>query len=93
MGAGGGGGYKCQLPVTRHASISVADPGRPPTPLFLDQTETRRVEKHFFNPPPPPYLRVWMTAPLLFEGLDPPMDLTHQGQFLTPDSQIRTYCS
>ena len=34
--------------------------------LVLDQTEARRAEKNFgdwFPPPPPPYLRVWMTGP------------------------------
>ena len=33
-------------------------------PLFLDQNEAQRAEKNFFEAaPPPPYLRVWMTAP------------------------------
>ena len=32
--------------------------------LFLDQTEAR--------PAPLPYLRLWMTAPFLSEGLEPP---------------------
>ena len=32
-------------------------------PLFLDQTEAQRAEKNFFGGCPPPYLRVWMTAP------------------------------
>ena len=36
-------------------------PGGAP-PLFLDQTEARRAENCFWRPPPP-YLRVWMTAP------------------------------
>ena len=42
-------------------------PGGPP-PLFLDQTEARRAEKVSFvlrpgsSPPPPAYLRVWMTG-------------------------------
>ena len=31
-----------------------------PTPLLLDQNEARRP----FNEAPPPYLRVWITAPL-----------------------------
>ena len=35
---------------------------RVPPPLFLDQTEARRVGKKFFVTGPPPYLRVWMTA-------------------------------
>ena len=35
-------------------------PGGPPS-LFLDQTEARRAEKKYLNPPPPP----------LSEGLDP----------------------
>ena len=46
---------------------SVADPGEGPggprPPLFLDQTKARRVEKNFLKTCPPPYLRVWMTAP------------------------------
>ena len=35
--------------------------GRPP-PLFLDETEARRVENIFFQTttPPPPYLKVWI---------------------------------
>ena len=35
--------------------------------LFLDQTETQRAENNVFfeTPLPNPYLRVWMTAPLL----------------------------
>ena len=32
-------------------------------PLFLDQTEARRAPKKFLETAPPPYLRVWMTAP------------------------------
>ena len=46
-------------------------------PLFLDQTEARRVEKNIFWHRPS-YLRVWMTAippnppPPLSEGLDRP---------------------
>ena len=32
-------------------------------PLFLDQTETRRAEKKVLETAPPPYLRVWITAP------------------------------
>ena len=35
----------------------------PGAPLFLDQTEARRVEKIFWRPLLP-YLRVWMTASL-----------------------------
>ena len=33
-----------------------------PTPLFLDQTEARRVEKYIFVKLPSPHPRVWMTA-------------------------------
>ena len=38
-----------------------------PISLFLDQTEALRVKKKFFwTPPPPSYLRVWMTgSPLI----------------------------
>ena len=33
-------------------------------PLFLDQTEARRAPQKLLDTcPPPPYLRVWMTAP------------------------------
>ena len=41
-------------------AYSVADPGEPPPPLFLDQTEARRVEKYFFGD----------QAPLSSQGLD-----------------------
>ena len=37
--------------------------GAGPT-LFLDQTEARGAKKNFWKPGPPPYPRVWMTAPL-----------------------------
>ena len=50
----------------------------PPPPLLLDQTEARRAEINFFGDQAPPYLRVWMTAPLpppnLSEGLDLPLN-------------------
>ena len=38
-----------------------------PPPLFLGQIEAQRAKKNFFETasPPPPYLRVCMTAPLL----------------------------
>ena len=42
-------------------------------PLFLDQTEAQRAENNFFRPPP--YLGVWMTAPPLSAGLNPPLEL------------------
>ena len=32
-------------------------------PLFLDQTDAQRAAKMFLETFPPPYLRVWMTAP------------------------------
>ena len=53
-----------------------------PLPLLvLDQTEARRAEKIVYGdrPPPPPYLRVWISSPSpsppppLSEGLDPPL--------------------
>ena len=37
--------------------------------LDLDQTEARSAEKKFLETTPPPYFRVWVTAPLLY--LDP----------------------
>ena len=44
--------------------VAVADPGPGSgLTLFLDQTEARRNEKKKFLRPPPPYLRIWMTAP------------------------------
>ena len=54
--------------------FSVADPGEgkgawPPFPLFLDQNEAQRAKNIFLRPAPPPppfYLRVWMTGPALF---------------------------
>ena len=41
--------------------LSVAGPGRPPPPFFLDQTGAEG--PNFFSRPGPPYLRVWMTGP------------------------------
>lgn len=42
--------------------IQRRSPGVRPAPLFLDQTaESRRAEKCFLRPAPPPYLGVWMT--------------------------------
>ena len=38
-------------------------PGARVPPLFLDQTEARRVGKKFFETGPPPFIRVWMTLP------------------------------
>ena len=56
-------------------STSVADPGEGPgepgSPLFFDQILFRK--KKLLETAPPPYLRVWMTAPTsLPVGLDPP---------------------
>ena len=64
----------------------------PCSPLFLDQTETRWTEKHFWRLLPP-YLRVWMIAlppphpPTLSEGLDPPLLAVALGS-----SHSRKYC-
>ena len=41
----------------------VCSRGGPGPPFFLDQTAAQRAEKCFGGRPPPPYLRVWMTAP------------------------------
>ena len=42
-------------------------PGGPGSPLFLDQTDARRVEKKVSKTAPPiPYHRVWVTAPLIW---------------------------
>ena len=37
-------------------------PGDPGPPIFLDQTKARKDRKKSLTPPPPPYLRVWMTG-------------------------------
>ena len=54
---------------------------RPPSPLFLDQTEARRAEKKLLWPPPSPsYPRVYMTSPPsphLSEGLNLPLQVLH----------------
>ena len=47
-------------------------PGEPGPPLFFDQIFFEK-KKILETAPPPPYLRVWMTAPTsLSEGLDLP---------------------
>ena len=46
-------------------------------PLFLDQTEARRTEKKFFEPPPPISHGLDTPPPPLFEGLDPPLVIRH----------------
>ena len=45
---------------------------RPPPPLFLDQTDSRRAEKNFFWWPSPPPLSKGLDdhAPPLSQGLD-----------------------
>ena len=61
-----------------------------PPPLFLDQTEARRVGKKFFETGPPPYLRVWMTAapasqydpPLLLDSISCPHEKKPPGGLL-----------
>ena len=49
-----------------------------PPPLFFYQNEAQSAEKSLFGGRPPPYLRVWMTAPpplsYLIKGLDPPLN-------------------
>ena len=55
----------------------VADPGEGsaepgPSPLIFRANWGPKDRKSFvWRPPPPPYLRVWMTAPSLSQGLDP----------------------
>ena len=51
-------------PVLKTHTCPVANPGKGPAPLFLDQTEARRDKKKFFGDPPPP-------PPPLSQGLDP----------------------
>ena len=59
--------YVSKFQLQSHPSTTATSLQRPLSapPLFLDQTEARRAEKNFLGdcpPPPPPYLRVWMTA-------------------------------
>ena len=54
-----------------------AQGGCPPPHHFLTKMRPEGLKKFFVETvPPPPYLRVWMTAPnppTLSEGLDPPL--------------------
>ena len=64
-------------------TIPVADPGEwtggPTPPPFLDQSETQRSEKIFFEDQTPTFLRVWMTPPTsLSQGLDPAVYLVFE---------------
>ena len=54
-------------------------PRGPGAPLFLDQTEARRAGKKLGRPGPP-YLRVWMTAAPLSDGLNPPLSWPNRGE-------------
>ena len=64
-------------------------------PLFLDQTEDRRAEKNIFETgsPPPPYLRVWMTAlpPLSSEGVDLPLGCTLNHRFRSKNIKMKWF--
>ena len=49
-------------------------PGHPPPPYFYSKLRPEGPNKIFFGDwSPIPYLRVWMTAPFLTEGLDLPL--------------------
>ena len=60
-------GVPCHTPSARTKVLHSGQwriQARPP-PLLLDQSEARRAEKIIFktgSPPPPNYLRVWMTV-------------------------------
>ena len=62
-------------------TITIADPGEgpggppSPPPSFLDQNETRRAEKIFFETGPPLSQGLDNQAPPLSEGLDPPLHI------------------
>ena len=58
---GGSGCGEARVPLIPPVADPGEGPGGPP-PLFLDQTEVRRVEKKI-ETRPPPKLRVWMTPP------------------------------
>ena len=61
--------------------LPLADPGKGPGGLFLDQTEAQRApQKNFMRPPPPPPIPLsnglddpHPPPPPLFQGLDPAM--------------------
>ena len=72
--------------------IPVADPGEGPgggrgAPLYFWIKMSPKGPKTFFGDRPPPlYLRIWMTAPSLSQGLDPalyPTKLFKDPYFLT----------
>ena len=66
-------------------TFAVADTGEGHggPPLFLDQNGGPEGPKNFFGDWAPPYLRVWMTAPHLSEGLDAPLHLYIKYQVAT----------
>ena len=50
---------------------------RGPTPPYVStKLRPERPKEIFLETGLPPYLRVWMAAPPLFEGLDPPLILS-----------------
>ena len=55
--------------ISKHLSGGSRGGARGAPSLFLDQTDVRRAEKYFLGdhplPPPPPYLRIWMTSTFL----------------------------
>ena len=55
--------------------VVVEDPGEGGPHSFWSKLRSEGRKKLFLDRPPPPYLRVWMTAPppSLSEGLDPPL--------------------
>ena len=58
------------------SQIQGRGPGaHPPPPSFLDQNETRRAEKIFFETGPPLSQGLDNQAPPLSEGLDPPLHI------------------
>ena len=63
---------KCNNGLTQTSGGSRGGARGAAPPLFSDQTEARRTQKIFVGDPPPPYLRVWRTAPpSLSQLLDP----------------------
>ena len=70
----------------------IQGPGVRAPPLLLDQTEDRRAEKTFWGDLPSPYLRVWMTAPLLISRSGSGTACNHQSTAVR-DGEAGTMCN
>ena len=67
--------WRAESPVV-FSGVSRGGGGRVRCPLSFRPKRGPKVrEKFFFETGPPLYLRIWMTPPPIFEGLDPPLVL------------------